>query len=64
MQLYISKEVGCRTIVRNPPLTRNCDWEDFADYGHCSTLVKQVIGWEDRQRNSLTTCIANSQTGP
>jgi hypothetical protein len=37
--LYISKEVGCGTLVQgtlvpNPPLTRNCDREDFIIYGH------------------------------
>jgi hypothetical protein len=27
--LYISKEVGCGTYIPNPPLTRNCEREDF-----------------------------------
>jgi hypothetical protein len=31
---YISKEVGCGMYVPIPPLTRNCEREDFIIYGH------------------------------
>jgi hypothetical protein len=38
LQMYISKEVGCRIHkMRNPPLTRNCEREDAAKFGHWET---------------------------
>jgi len=34
---YTSKEVGCGTQVPNPPLSRNCNWEDSAIIDHWET---------------------------
>ena len=53
--MYISKEVGCRTLIRNPPLTRNCNWEDSANrtlVPNFSSKTRPLRNREGRQENS------------
>ena len=43
VDLYISKEVGCRIYwMRNPPLSRNCDWENSVK--ETKKFPKQPLG--------------------